>query len=421
MKSNNLESMREELEEKKARLSVLENNENTTATEETAPAAYAVLNIPRAALLDALKATQYKDASLPILACVLISWDGLNVTMAGTDLESAVVISLPGSGDSTVSAFSFAVKRSALKASIQGAAKKSDVKLRYKPGALYVQWSTGTEIKLDAQDGAQYPVIPTFKTEEYKRAQFSTSAGKFKELVDAVIFCASKGDDRHFLTGANFTGEYIQVTDSRRLAVCQFPFDLKDTEPKKTEQTDKAEPAKEVQEQKRPASLIIPSASLKRAVKLTDHILSITATDNNVFFNAPGGYVVSRTIEGNFPAVDHVRAKSWTHIAALNGPALLSVLNSLPVVKGKGKESIKLRFSKAEMSAIYDGAEVYKAALSEGTFPEVFEISFNPEFVADILKQAADSVQMRFNGGTQPVTVFTGNEAEYLIMPLRTC
>lgn len=168
-------------------------------------------------------------------------------------------------------------------------------------------------------------------------------------------------------------------------------------------------------------SYIIPSEALKRAAKLTDGPLSVIFTDNAAYFGTDSGYLVTWTVQGNFPNVDAVRAKSWANICAFNGPALLAVLKSLPKTHKKGQGTIRLKFSGAGMILQHNGADVYKAELSEGAFPEPFEISFNPDFLMDILRVCKGSIQMRLNSNTQPATAFTGNEAEYLIMPLRTC
>jgi DNA polymerase-3 subunit beta len=84
--------------------------------------------------------------------------------------------------------------------------------------------------------------------------------------------------------------------------------------------------------------------------------------------------------------------------------------------------SIILRFADNQLQLQASSAEVGEGSdLLETTFEgEPFEVSFNPVFLADPLRNTdADMVRFKLNDPLSPVAIEAGEGFIYIIMPIR--
>ncbi len=336
---------------------------------------------------------------LPVLGNVLIQAEDGFVRLTTTDLEIRISTKVEAVVEEAGSTTAPARKLTSLIGCFVGADvsfeidEKDHIRLR-------CATSHFTLLGLPAVD---FPPEAEF---EFKR-EIKAKENDFKRMIGAISYAVSADDSRKVLTGILLSVRDSQLTlvatDGKRLA-------MQEKSPEEVAGGD--------------GDAIIPlkAASEARRLMEGDELMYIRLGDKQCTFEASNFILTTKLIEGTYPNYRQVVPASFTRSVEVPASIFLGKIETVSLVLSDSSSYIILRFENNRLKLQASSAEVGEGSDSvEVEFEgEPFEVSFNPAFLADPLRNCdAEKVRMKFNDSMSPVAI-EGNEGFlYVIMPIR--
>ena len=250
---------------------------------------------------------------------------------------------------------------------------------------------------LPTLDADELPAFP--KPEE--GSEVSMPFDTFADLTRRAAIAASKDDNRPILTGVLVESSdgsiRMAATDSYRVSCVEAAV----------------EGAGEFRAVF-PAAFLLGASGLKAAGDVT-----LSVGENQVRIECDGATLVSRTIEGTYPAWERLFPADCGLRAKIDSSAFSGSL-SRAAVAGGGKAPVEMRFDDVTASIRCDGGE-------EGTLSEDLDCSVTGEgfakasckYLSDALATVGPgAVEILINRPTDPI-VIEGEGAKALVMPVR--
>ena len=347
-----------------------------------------------------------KTGTIPILQNFLMETEDNGLKIVFTDLEMAIKhhinVDVKSTGSITIPMKKFMEI-------IQNLGEDSEVNLSVDDSNKVAINSGKSKFKISGSPKNDYPVIPDLD----ETNSFKIPAGIMSAMISGTIFSASTEDDRHFLNGLLWKYEKekfsVVATDGRRLALAS---------------TDKIKIKKDFK-------VIIPSKILNELVKFIktaalddkeDIIVGLSS--NQIGFKIAKTVFISRLIEGNFPAYEQIIPKTKEISVEINTPKLVAVTKRAAICSNERSGAVKYTFKKGILIINSSSQNMdFEDELEVDYKGKEFQVSFNPKFVLDMLKNFGDkNVVLDFNTPATPVLArIPGNDDyTYIIMPLRT-
>src|ERR687892_2522481 len=288
--------------------------------------------------------------------------------------------------------------------------------------------ATGSAIELRATDmeiGLRVPLVAgwaTFHTRTLRLEDFPpfpepegdgrvhVPGAAFVATVGKVARSASRDETRPVLTGilVSATGDELRMvaTDSYRLSVKETKL-----ESELAGTFEANVPARALQE----LSRIVAQAEADE--------LSVAVRTNQVIFEAGGGVLSSRLIDGQFPNHRQLLPDAFEHELQLAGAEITDVVRRISLLAQKNAP-LRLAFSEGELTVSARTPDVGEA---RETLPvpfrgEPLEIGFNPEFLRDGLEAVeSGDVLLKLISPLRPrlIEAADGSGFVYLLMPIR--
>lgn len=257
-------------------------------------------------------------------------------------------------------------------------------------------------------EGEEFPEVPRFEEGDKSEEVAEIPCLDLVELISKVVFSVATEQSRYAINGVYFKigGKSVEMvaTDGRRLArrVCKLK---------------KATKLK--------AELIIPPKMLreveKRAVALEDGVVRIATSDNQILAQIGPTTLVGRLVEGNYPRYQDVIPKDAKRKVIIRRDEFAAKLRQAQLLISEETMSVLLRFSpgllriesrapergeaNVEMDVDYDGEEI--------------TVSFNPTYIADVLKVlSGEQVSLELSDSQRPGVMREGDDYVYVIMPV---
>lgn len=345
--------------------------------------------------------------TIPILANVLIEATGNEITLLATDLE----VTLRSRAEAAVSRHGAVTLPAKKLYEVVRALPDGDVTIATEKG--------GTGVKVS---GGQFTSrMPTLPREDFPSvtdapgASMAVISGQvLGQMIAKTQFAITGEDTRYYLNGALFVlkGDRMTfvATDGHRLALVNVSRDGDVN-------------ADEVR-------AILPRKALAELARLlgdSDGEVRYERGENHLFFEIGPRVLVSRMIDGQFPAYEkvvpknndkHVEFERYRLTNAVRRVALLSNERSRAVkfVVGKGKTEVTS--SSPEFGEAHEPIEVDYGG------PEI-TICFNAQYVLDFLNAVdTDVVSLDLKDDVsqavmKPVGAAEGHDYTYVIMPMR--
>lgn len=345
-------------------------------------------------------------ASLPVLSNVLLATDGNRLRLSATNLEIGINYwigsKVDAQGSLTVPARLFAEFVSSL--------PHGNIELAGTDNILTVK-SPHYESKINGIAADEFPLIPTVSTD----AILSLPAGIFRDALAQVVVAASADEARPVLSGVYFyvedDGLFVVATDSYRLAEKRLelsgdvPSDFK---------------------------VLVPARTIQELIKLlgeADGDVEIYLDENQVMFRTGDIELVSRLIEGQFPAYRRIipeHADTSFDIATAD-LARITKVASLFARENAGSVRLEIK-AEGEVSVVSSDSEVggntskadCEVAGDDG------EISLNARYLTDALTAVkSPMVTVAISGKLSPCVISPAGEDAtddyiHIVMPLRT-
>ena len=347
--------------------------------------------------------------TIPILANVLIEADGDQVKLLATDLEvglrSRCAASVARSGSLTLPAKKLY--------EIIKALPETDIRIE--------ENKSGVKVAADRFDSR----MQTLPREDFPSLPDATGAftatlprDVMKHMVAKTQFAITGEDTRYFLNGALFIlrsdAMSLVATDGHRLALITVPRDKAKGKGKAGEEEER---------------VILPRKTLLEMGRLLaegEGDIQYERGENHLFFDIGGRLLISRMIDGQFPAFERVIPKSNDKRVEFDRDRLTSAVKRVALLSNERSRAVKFQIDKGKVeiaSSSPEFGEAKEAIIVEYDGPPV-TICFNAQYVLDFLGVVeTDSVGLEFKDEmSQAVMKPVGAEQydyTYVIMPMR--
>jgi DNA polymerase-3 subunit beta len=235
-----------------------------------------------------------------------------------------------------------------------------------------------------------------------------------KEMVSKTQFAITGEDTRYFLNGAQFVikdgSMSLVATDGHRLALVTVPLDAAQT------------PTGEVR-------AILPKKTLGELGRLLtegDAPVQYERGENHLFFDVAGRRLISRTIDGQFPAYERVIPKGNDKHIEFERERLTAAVKRVQILSNERSRAVKFIVEKGKVEVTSSSPELGEAheTLPVDYSGPALQICFNAQYVLDFLGVVStDVVALELKDEvSQAVMTPVGAEGydyTYVIMPMR--
>jgi DNA polymerase-3 subunit beta len=322
--------------------------------------------------------------TIPILANVLIEAKGDEVRMLATDLEVAL--------------------RSRCQASV---AKGGSLTLPAKKLYEIVKALPETDVRIEEDRNGVKVAADRFDS----RMQTLPRAA-LREMVSKTQFAITGEDTRFFLNGAKFVLKpqslTLAATDGHRLALVEVPY--------------KVGVSEEV-------GVILPKKTLLELGKLLvegDGDVLFETGENHLFFDVGGRMLISRMIDGQFPAYERVIPKNNDKQIEFERDRLTNAVKRVALLSNERSRAVKFEISKGKVEVTSSSSEFGEAheEIAVDYAGAALKISFNAQYVLDFLNVVeTDSVLLSLKDEVSQAVMkpvgAKGYSYTYVIMPMR--
>ena len=341
--------------------------------------------------------------TIPILANVLIEAKGDEVRMLATDLEVALrskcAASVAKGGSLTLPAKKLY--------EIIKALPETDVRIEEDKNGVKVA-ADRFDSRMQTLPREDFPTLP----DATGKARATLPRAALKEMVAKTQFAISGEDTRYFLNGAKFVLKpeslTLVATDGHRLALVEVAHKVGVTEE---------------------IGVILPKKTLLELGKLLvegDGDVLFESGENHLFFEVGGRMLISRMIDGQFPAYERVIPKSNDKHIEFERERLTNAVKRVALLSNERSRAVKFDIGKGKVDVTSSSSEFGEA---REEIPVEFTgapltISFNAQYVLDFLNVVeTDSVQLSLKDEVSQAVMkpvgAQGYDYTYVIMPMR--
>jgi len=360
--------------------------------------------------------------TIPILANVLMEAKGDEVRFLATDLEvglrSQCVASVAKSGSLTLPAKKFY--------EIVKSLPETDIRIADDKGGVKVA-ADRFDSRIQTLPREDFPTLP----EGGASPSATLPRSGLKEMVAKTQFAITGEDTRYFLNGALFVlypeSMTLVATDGHRLALVTAPRNGK-TDERGSGAAAKKNPAAgshEVEE----VRAILPKKTLGELGRLLaegDGDIRYERGENHLFFDVGGRMLISRMIDGQFPAYERVIPKGNDKHIEFERDRLTNAVKRVALLSNERSRAVKFQIDRGKVDVTSSSPDLGEA---HETLPveysgEAMQICFNAQYVLDFLSAVTtDVVSLELKDEVSQAVMKPvggeGYEYTYVIMPMR--
>jgi len=344
--------------------------------------------------------------TIPILANVLMDAQGEEVRFLATDLEvglrSRCAASVTKGGSVTLPAKKLY--------EIVKSLPETDIRISEEKGGVKVA-ADRFDSRMQTLPREDFPTLPEVAAE----AGSLLPRSALREMVTKTQFAITGEDTRYFLNGALFVlrGDTMSLvaTDGHRLALVTAPRNGK---------------SKKDVDEDRP---ILPKKTLGELGRLLtegDGDIRYERGENHLFFEVGGRLLISRMIDGQFPAYERVIPKGNDKHIEFERARLTSAVRRVALLSNERSRAVKFQVEKGKADVMSSSPDVGEA---HETLPidysgSSMQICFNAQYVLDFLSAvSSDVVSLDLKDEVSQAVMkpvgAEGYDYTYVIMPMR--
>jgi len=344
--------------------------------------------------------------TIPILANVLMDANGTEVRFAATDLEvglrSRCKADVAKGGSLTLPAKKLF--------EIVKALPDTDVRIEEDKGGVKVA-AERFDSRIMTMPRDDFPSLP----EGSGATEASLSRDAEKQMVAKTQFAITGEDTRYFLNGALFVlrpaDMSLVATDGHRLALV----------------TVKREPAES--EAVGESRTILPKKTLLELGRLLAEggdVVRFEKGENHLFFEVGGRVLISRTIDGQFPAYERVIPKANDKSITFERDRLTSAVKRVALLSNERSRAVRFQVEDGQVVVTSNSSEFGEAkeAIPVDYSGSPVTICFNAQYVVDFLgvvetEQVALEFKDEMSQAVMKPVGAEGYDYTYVIMPMR--
>jgi DNA polymerase-3 subunit beta len=349
--------------------------------------------------------------TIPILANVLLEANGAEVKMLATDLE----VGLRSKCTATVSKGGSLTLPAKKLYEIIKALPETDVRIEEDKGGVKVA-ADRFDSRMQTLPREDFPTLPDVP------AQATTSSAALareavRRMIEKTQFAITGEDTRYFLNGALFIQRAESMalvsTDGHRLAYISVACE-------------KAKGAKSDDENR----VILPRKTLLELGRLLaeggEGDIRYERGENHLFFGVGDRLLISRMIDGQFPAFERVIPKNNDKHVEFDRDRLTSAVKRVALLSNERSRAVKFQIDKGKVEIASSSPEFGEAkeVLMVDYAAAPVTICFNAQYVLDFLSVVeTESVSLDFKDEMSQAVLkplgAEGYDYTYVIMPMR--
>ncbi|MCP5518314.1 MAG: DNA polymerase III subunit beta [Verrucomicrobiales bacterium] len=262
--------------------------------------------------------------------------------------------------------------------------------------------------KMNGLPADEFPPIPEFT----ERRITAMPQAKLKQMQRKTGFAVSSDETRYVLNGLFFSLKEHKIslvaTDGRRLALTEEEVDVDPDSQRE---------------------FIVPTKAVQELGRLLQEKgdVEIRASENQVAFtllseDGNQALLISKLVDGTYPNYQQVIPKESRERIALIREELLQALRRAEIMTSDKSNSVKLSFSRNQLSITANTPEVGEARenLAVNYKGGDLAVAFNPVFLLDALKALdEDEVFLELTDELSPGVLKINGPFLYVIMPMR--
>ncbi|MSO30098.1 MAG: DNA polymerase III subunit beta [Acidobacteria bacterium] len=341
--------------------------------------------------------------TIPILANVLFEAKGDQLRMLATDLEVALrshcsaVVTKGGSLTLPAKKLYEIIK----------ALPETDVRIEEDKNGVKVA-ADRFDSRMQTLPREDFPTLP----ESSGKPQVTLPRDAVREMVAKTQFAITGEDTRYFLNGAKFVIKpdslTLVATDGHRLALVEVKQAVGVTEE---------------------TGVILPKKTLFELGRLlaeSEGDILFESGENHLFFEVGGRMLISRMIDGQFPAYERVVPKGNDKLLEFERERLANAVKRVALLSNERSRAVKFEISKGKVEVTSSSSEFGEAReeLAVDYAGSPMAISFNAQYVLDFLNVVETEIVLLSlkdevsQAVMQPVAA-NGYDYTYVIMPMR--
>ncbi len=351
--------------------------------------------------------------TIPILANVLIEASDGEVKLLATDLE----VGLRSRCDATVAKRGSLTLPAKKLYEIIKALPETDVRIEEDKNGVKVA-ADRFDSRMQTLPREDFPTLP----ESTGVANATLARDVLRQMVGKTQFAITGEDTRYFLNGALFIlrpdSMSLVSTDGHRLALVTVP-----------RESVKAKDKSSADAKDEEVRVILPRKTLLELGRLLSEgegEILYERGENHLFFSIGGRLLISRMIDGQFPAFERVRPKSNDKRVEFDRDRLTSAVRRVALLSNERSRAVKFLMDKGKVeiaSSSPEFGEAKEVLMVDYTDAPV-TICFNAQYVLDFLGVVeTDSVALEFKDEMSQAVMkpigAEGYDYTYVIMPMR--
>src|SRR2546428_7782562 len=344
--------------------------------------------------------------TIPILANVLMEARGDQVSFLATDLEvglrSKCVASVAKGGSLTLPAKKFY--------EIVKSLPETDIRIAEDKGGVKVA-ADRFDSRMQTLPREDFPTLP----ESGGAPSATLPRSAVKEMVAKTQFAITGEDTRYFLNGALFVlrpdSMSLVATDGHRLALVTVPRDGKAN--KDTDEIRAILPKKTLGE-------------LSRLLMEGEGDIADERGENHLFFHVGDRLLISRMIDGQFPAYERVIPKGNDKRIEFERDRLTNAVKRVALLSNERSRAVKIQIDKGKVDITSSSPDLGEAreTLPVEDAGASMQICFNAQYVVDFLSAVStDVVSLDLKDEVSQAVMkpvgAEGYDYTYVIMPMR--
>jgi DNA polymerase III subunit beta len=342
--------------------------------------------------------------TIPILANVLLEANGEEVRLLATDLEVGLRSRCPASV-AKGGALTLPAKKLY---EIVKALPETDVRIEQDSTSVTVA-ADRFDSKMQTLPREDFPTVPDVTG----TGRTTLSARAVRDMVARTQFAITSEDTRYFLNGAQLVlrpdSLTLVATDGHRLALVTVPREAPKDEPE--------------------AKVILPKKTLLELSKLLSDDqteIEYEHSENHLFFKVGERLLISRKIDGQFPAYERVIPKGNDKRVEFERDRITNAIRRVALLSNERSRAVKFQIEKDKVdvtSSSPEFGEAHELLMVEYPGPAL-QICFNAQYVLDFLTVVeTDSVALELKDEVSQAVMkpigAEGYDYTYVIMPMR--
>ena len=341
--------------------------------------------------------------TIPILANVLMEAKGNEVRMLATDLE----VALRSRCEASVSKGGSLTLPAKKLYEIVKALPETDVRIEEDKNGVKVA-ADRFDSRMQTLPREDFPTLP----DASGAARATLPSAALRQMIAKTQFAITGEDTRYFLNGAKFVLKpdslTLVATDGHRLALVEVMHSVGVTQD---------------------VGVILPKKTLLELGKLlaeSDADVEFESGENHLFFKLGDRMLISRMIDGQFPAYERVIPKGNDKDIEFDRERLTSAVRRVALLSNERSRAVKFEIDKGKVEVTSSSSEFGEAReqLPVDYTGAAMTISFNAQYVLDFLNVAeTDLVSLSLKDEVsqavmKPIAA-DGYSYTYVIMPMR--